>query len=150
MLRVGRTPAKKGKRWEREAANNLTKGEGQWKRVPGSGALGSRIGDASLKGDAVGRYPWWRRPFRAEAKYGYGTSRQMQLQRAWVQKIRDQSKGSDSLPCLLLKFKNVTTGDPSAKLIVFDFETWNKMMDSLAELWEEHLKLLEAEYERNK
>lgn len=147
---MGKRPAIKGKRWEREAAAELTKNQGYWKRIPGSGALGTNLGDASLKGDVLGRYPWWCRPLRAEAKYGYGTSRQMQLMREWVEKIREQSDGSDSLPCLLLKFKNVTTGDPSAKLIAFDLETWNRMMAMLEEFWVEHLKLLEAEYERNK
>ena len=146
---MGRAPANKGKRWEREVANNLSVNAGEWKRIPGSGAIGSTTGDATLQGDVVGRYPWWHRPIRAEAKYGYGTSSRLQILRDWIIKIREQSRGSNSLPCLLLKFKNVTTGDPSAKLIAFDLETWNKMMGMLNTFWEEHLRLLEEDYDKN-
>jgi hypothetical protein len=140
---MGRSPGRSGKRWEREAARELTTGCGSWKRMPGSGSFGTAIGDASITGDLLGRYPWWK-DLKAEAKFGYGTSKKMNLKREWLVKIREQASRSRQYPCLLLKFKGVTGGDlESAKLIAFDLETWKKMMEQLGDLWAHYLTLLE-------
>lgn len=143
ILDMGRSPGQRGKRWERDAAKELTVGCGYWKRTPGSGAFGTQTGDASITGDLIGRYPWWR-DFKAEAKYGYGTQKSLSLKREWVTKIREEASRSRQYPCLLVKFKGVTGGDiASSKLIMFDLETWNKMMTQLGELWAHYLTLLE-------
>ena len=43
-----------------------------------------------------------------------------------------------------MKFKNVRSGDiASSKLIMFDLETWNKMMEELGRIWEHYLRLLD-------
>jgi len=143
---MGRSQKRSGSRWEREAAKELSKHCGKWKRVPGSGALGTQLGDSSLLGDLVGYYPWFKQPIKAEAKFGYGGSKQITVKRSWIVKIRDQA--GRAYAALILKFKGVYSGDPSAKLIVFDFETWHRMMNDLEDLWEEHLVLLEAHYGR--
>lgn len=140
---MGRSPGQKGKRWEQGAAKELTRGCGYWRRTPGSGAFGTQTGDASITGDLIGRYPWWK-DFKGEAKYGYGTSKQLTLQREWVRKIREEAGRSRQYPCVLVKFKNVRSGDiASSKLIMFDLETWNKMMEELGRIWEHYLRLLD-------
>lgn len=136
--------SRKGKRWEREASKYLSKYGGDWNRIPGSGAMASQLGDASLGSDMVGRYPWWTKNLRGEAKYGYGGSKQMTLKRGWITKNREEAAAARDWPCLVLKFKGVTGGDiESAKLICFNFDTWLAMMYELQELYEENIKLLE-------
>ena len=139
---MGRSSSQKGKRWEAEAAKQLTQGCGSWRRTPGSGAFGTLTGDASITGDLIGRYPWWK-DFKAEAKYGYGGATQMAVKRQWIFKIREEAERGQMYPCMLLKFKGVTSGDPSAKLIAFDLETWLKMMRELGEIWAHYLTILE-------
>lgn len=140
---MGRAPGQRGKKWERDAVKELTRGCGYWRRTPASGAFGTQTGDASITGDLIGRYPWWK-DFKAEAKYGYGTPKSITLQREWVTKIREEAKRSRQLPCLLIKFKNVRSGDiASSKLIIFDLQTWNKMMEDIGKIWTHYLELLE-------
>lgn len=148
---MGRRSKQAGSRWEREAAKELSKYKGKWKRVPGSGALGTIMNDASLQADVVGEYPWWHNEIRAEAKYGYGGKTQITLKREWLDKIREEAKGTDSFPCLLLKMRDVISGDRnSAKLICFNFDTWNNLMEEIGELWEEYQNILDdIELERN-
>lgn len=143
---MGRKIRDSGLRWEREAAKLLSKFSGEWKRVPGSGSLGMQNG--SLKADITGRYPWFSKPIRAEAKFGYGGNKQLTLHREWIDKIIQQASEVNAIPCLLLKFRDVYSGDRSAKLIVFDFETWQLLMKDLETLWDEYIKYVAADYER--
>lgn len=143
---MGRRAKRAGNRWERESADELSEHGGEWKRIPGSGALASLAKVPMLGGDLVGKYPWFEKNFRGEAKYGYGGSKQMTLKREWFQKIQTEADRVDDHPCVILKFKNVTTGDSSAKIICFSIETWNELMEELEDLWYEYQQLLEKVY----
>lgn len=140
---MGRGIRDKGNRWERLCAKKLSKKFGKWRRMPGSGAYGTLLGDASIACDLKGEYPWWNQ-LSGEAKYGYGSSKQMTIKREWMQKIREVAKRSNAHACVLLKFKDVRAGDiASSEWICFDFETWNNMMKDLDDIWEHYLKVLE-------
>jgi hypothetical protein len=134
----------KGSRFERESAVELSSHGGSWKRIPGSGSLGTNLHLSYLTGDVNGHYPWFKRAFKAENKFGYGTSKQITIKRDWILKNRLQSQSDNKYPCLLLKFDNVTGGDiGSAKLICFNFDTWNTLMTDIEELYTEYVALLD-------
>lgn len=49
---------RKGSDWERQIAKIMNEGfdTDRWKRVPGSGALGTILGESSLVGDVKGSF----------------------------------------------------------------------------------------------
>jgi hypothetical protein len=134
----------KGSRFERESAAELSVNGGAWKRIPGSGALGTNLHLSYLTGDVDGKYPWFKKAFKAENKFGYGTSKRITILREWLTKNRAQCELDNKYPCLLLKFDSVTGGDlGSAKLICFNFDTWNKLMADIEELYTEYVAMLD-------
>jgi hypothetical protein len=140
---MGRRSKRSGKRWERDASKELS---GDWTVVPGSGAFGPLMNDSSLYGDLIGAYPWFEKKFRADAKFGYGGNTQMTIKRDWFTKIRDEAtkNGNDDYPCVILKFKNVRSGDTgSSKVMCINLDVWNDMMAHLEMVWEEYMELLE-------
>jgi len=138
----------KGSKFELDSSKDLSVNGGVWKRIPGSGSLGSNLGMAELMGDVHGRYPFFKKSFKGENKTGYGTSKQITIKREWVTKNREQSALDNKYPCLLLKFNNVTGGDiGSAKLICFNFDTFNLMMADMNEIYEQYLKYVQLEYD---
>lgn len=140
----------KGSKFERDAAKYLTAGSGEWKRIPGSGSLGTNLHDSGLMGDLTGKYPWFTKLFKAENKVGYGTSKQITVKREWFLKVREQAKLDNKFPCVLLKFDDVTGGDiESAKIICFNFDIWLEMMEDLEQLYIEYIKLLEKDFQEN-
>jgi hypothetical protein len=141
----------KGDKFERDAAKMLSENGAIFKRVPGSGSIGTNLGMASLTGDLQGHYPWFRRDFRLEAKVGYGTSKQMTLKREWFTKIRDQAALDNKYPAVVIKFNDVTGGDiGSATAICFNLDVWNQLMSDIKELNDEYTVLLEKYYGKEK
>lgn len=139
----------KGSRFERDSAKDLSVNGGLWKRIAGSGSLGSNLGQPELMGDVHGSYPFFKRKIKAEGKFGYGNSKRMTIQREWITKNREQANLDNAYPCLLLKFNDVTGGDiGSAKLICFNYDVWNQMMLDVQELYQNYLKLVEKDYLR--
>lgn len=143
---MGNRARRSGNRFEREVADML---DGQ--RQPSSGAFGTQHNDASLTGDVVLFYPWWsNRKLHVECKYGYGTSKSMRIQRKWFTKVREEAELARRYPAVALKFRDVTGGDiGSAKVICFNFDTWQDMMQDLEQLYDEYLELLERKFEHN-
>jgi len=137
----------KGSKFERDAAKELSVNSGEWKRIPGSGSLGVILNDSSLMGDLNGKYPWFKKGIKSQNKVGYGTSKQITVKREWFTEIREQAKLDNKYPCVLLKFDDVKNGDlGSAKVICFNFDTFNSMMSDLEELYIHYLKLLEKDF----
>ena len=144
---MGKSQRTKGKAFERLVANAFSKTGGDWKRIPGSGAIGTNLKMSNLTGDVVGRYPWWSKGFKGECKVGYGTSKQMTFKRLWITKNREEAELDHKWPCIILKFNNVTSGDlESAKVIGFNWDTWGEMMQEIEELYAENLHLREQLY----
>jgi len=143
---MGRGAKRKGTRWENEVVKILDdEGGGEWRRIPGSGAMAHFLKDASFNSDVVGVYPWWNKEIRGECKYGYGTDKSMSVKREWITKIREEAKESRAFPCLLIKFKNVRDDPNTAKLICFNFDTWIELMEEVNDVYEELLERLENE-----
>jgi len=133
-----------GLRWERELAKALG-----GKRQPSSGAFGTQIHDASLTGDVVVKYPWWK-TLLLEAKFGYGGSKSMSIKREWFEKVRQEAKLSNRYPVVALKFRGVTGGDiESAKVLCINIDTWLEMMREIEYLYLENLARIKEEYEQN-
>jgi len=133
----------KGSRFERESAGDLSVHGGSWRRIPGSGSLGTNLNLSYLTGDVEGYYPWFKLAIKAENKFGYGTAKQITVKREWVTKNREQSKIDHKYPCLLLKFDSVHDDVGSAKLICFNFDTWSEMMADVELLYTEYVSLLD-------
>lgn len=132
-----------GLRWERELSKLLG-----GKRQPSSGAFGTQIHDASLTGDVVVKYPWWK-TLHIEAKTGYGGSKSMNVKREWFEKVRKEAKLARRYPVVALKFKGVTGGDlGSAKVICINIDTWQAMMQEIEYLYLENLARIKEDYER--
>lgn len=137
------TQRKKGDRWERILAKELG-----GKRQPSSGAFGTQHKDASLTGDVIVKYPWWRE-LHIECKVGYGGSKQMSVKREWFTKVRKEAEAARRYPAVALRYKNVTGGDiGSAEIVAFNIDTWRRMMRELSFLYEEYLGFLKERYEK--
>ena len=132
-----------GLRWERELAKLLG-----GKRQPSSGAFGTQIHDAALTGDVVVRYPWWHKMLHIEAKFGYGSSKSMNVKRGWFEKVRREAKLANRYPIVAIKFRDVTGGDiESAKVICINLDTWLAMMKEIEYLYMENLARIKEDYE---
>jgi hypothetical protein len=141
----------KGDNFERGVSKMLSVHQGVWRRIPGSGSIGTNLKMSNLTGDLEGRYPWFTRAFKGEGKVGYGTSKQMTLKREWFTKVREQAEADNKYPAVVIKFNDVTGGDiGSATAICFNVDTWNKMMADLDELYAEYLTLLDKYYKTEK
>lgn len=141
----------KGAIFERRAAKILTIHQGVWKRIPGSGSIGTNLKMSNLTGDLIGYYPWFTKSFKGESKVGYGTSKQMTFKREWFTKVREQSEVDNKYPAVIVKFNDVTGGDiGSATAICFNLDTWNSMMKDLEELYVEYLVMLDKHYKQDK
>lgn len=137
---------RKGTRWERELASELEEHASKSRRIPGSGALGTTLVDPRLTGDVFLTYEWLNKPIKVEAKYGYGTSKSMRIQREWMEKICEESEANNSLPMVAIKFRDVTTGHKSAKWICFSLEDWNNLAEYLNELFDDLEEFWEWKY----
>lgn len=137
----------KGDTFERKAAKMLTINGGTWRRIPGSGSIGTNLKMSNLTGDLEGHYPWFKKGIKGESKVGYGTSKQMQLKREWFTKVREQSILDNKYGVVVVKFDDVTGGDiGSATAMCINLDTWNLMMKDIQELYSEYIALLDKYY----
>ncbi len=139
----------KGSKWERDAAKLLAGiiPGSIWKRIAGSGAIGTIMGEPLLAGDISGYIPSLDLKIRAEAKTGYGGEKQLGVKREWLNKIREEAGGTYSLPLLLCKFSGVRTG--AKHMVILDFEAFGELFDKIQKLADSEQALLE-EVERLK
>jgi Holliday junction resolvase len=141
----------KGTNWERVLAKQLGEHAEVAKRIPGSGALGTTLGDSRLTGDVYVKYKFMPRSLKIEAKYGYGGSTQMTIKRLWMTKVREESSANNSIPAVAIKFRDVTGGDTeSSKWICFTVEDWNGLVKYLNELFDDLEGYWEYKYGKTK
>jgi len=133
----------KGTSWERDATKLLTEliRGSHWKRIAGSGAIGTILNEPLLTGDIAGKLEGVGKSIRAEAKVGYGGSTQMSVKREWLEKIREEAEGSFSIPLLLGKFSGARGG--SKHFVIMDFEAFAEFADIIYELSKSEINLLE-------
>ncbi|MHA1802666.1 MAG: putative PDDEXK endonuclease [Candidatus Heimdallarchaeaceae archaeon] len=118
---------------------NLTNSE--FRRVPGSGALGTIMNESRLTGDVKGKVSFLSKEFNIEAKTGYGGSKQLAIKKEWFDKCREEAENDYSIPLLACKFSNARVG--VKHFIAMDFEAFTDIMEEANKLYEDVIKLQE-------
>ena len=128
---------RKGTQWERDATKLLNEYVmGKWKRVAGSGALGAILEEPTLQGDIVGKdIPGLPKGFRLDAKVGYGGSKQLTVQKEWLDKIRKEAEATYSIPAVICKFSGSREG--AKVFVVLDLKTFAELVNRPSEIKEE-------------
>jgi Holliday junction resolvase len=129
----------KGTSFERllaEILNNNLKG-GKFKRIPLSGAIGTALNEPDLQGDVVGEVPSFERKFRIEAKVGYGGATQLTLKKEWLDKIIEDSRGTNSIPLMMGKFSGAREG--IKVFVAMDLDTFCDLINKVTDLHNEVL-----------
>lgn len=135
----------KGSSFERLAAellNTLIR-KSIWKRVAGSGALGTIMSEPTLSSDVKGRVESIPKEFKIECKVGYNTSKdggvkQFTLKKEWLDKVRQEADGSYAIPMLMGKFLGAREG--VKVFVVLDVEIFADLINRITELKEENDK----------
>lgn len=134
----------KGSRFEHDAVEILTAliENSRWKRIAGSGAIGTSLGEPLLTGDVKGEIGSYPKKFRVECKVGYSSGqKQFTLKKEWLDKIAMEAGQTYSLPFLIGKFDNARAGVKT--FIVMDTNVFAEIMNDYTELKEQLDKLME-------
>jgi Holliday junction resolvase len=125
----------KGTRWEKEFVELILENiyDSDARRVAGSGALGTSLGEPLLTGDAKIKLKGFNKPFRVECKTGYGGETQLTVKREWINKIIDEAKDSLAYPMLAFKFLGARKTDGVKYFVILDFDTFCDIMNSIAQ-----------------
>ncbi len=137
----------KGAGFERlavEILNTLIEGA-EFKKVPGSGALGTSLFEPLLTADVVGKVNSIPKKFKVECKVGYNNSagkavKQFTLKKEWLDKVKMEADASFSIPMLMGKFDNVREG--VKVFAVLDIEDFASIIN--------HITLLQKELDLEK
>lgn len=128
---------RKGSDFERYIAKKLTKNlkYGKFKRIAGSGAIGTNMGIPTLTGDLRGEVAGFTQKFKGESKIGYGGSKSMTIKKEWLDKIIEESSFDYSIPFLVARFSGARSG--VEEFIILDLDTFIKILNLVSELyWE--------------
>jgi len=127
----------KGTQFERDAVkilNTILK-KSEWRRIAGSGAIGTSLNEPLLTSDIKGSIDALPKTFRVEAKVGYGGATQMSLKKEWLDKNIEEAKNTYSYPMLIGKFSGAREG--TKVFVVFDIETFAEIMNTITDMVEE-------------
>jgi Holliday junction resolvase len=124
----------KGNIFEREAVNMLTEliPGSKWKRVPTSGAIGTRMEIPLLFSDLIGEIKDFPKRMRGEAKAGYGGAKQFTLKKEWLDKILMEAKNTYSVPFLIGKFSGARDG--SRVFVALDVHVFATLVNQITDL----------------
>lgn len=132
----------KGDSWEAQLVKlfNDNINGASFKRVPGSGSLGTLVSEPLLMSDVTGKIEGFPKTIRAEAKFGYsanlnGEAKSISLKKSWLDKVKEEALGSYALPLLACKFDNVRSG--VKYFVALDFETFFNLMNYMTDLKKE-------------
>lgn len=127
----------KGTTFERQAVEilNALIRNSEWKRIPGSGALGTALGEPLLTSDIVGKVKGIAKRFKVEAKVGYGGKTQFALKKEWLDKVAMEAQGTFSTPFLIGKFSGARGG--VQVFTVMDVEVFAAMINHITKLQEQ-------------
>lgn len=127
----------KGSTFERlivELMSKLVK-RSTWKRIPGSGAIGTSLQEPLLTADVVGKMEALAKPIKAECKVGYGGATQLTLRKEWLDKVKMEADATFGIPVLFGKFSGARGG--VQVFAVMDIETFASMLNHITNLQEE-------------
>ena len=124
----------KGNIFEREAVVLLTEiiNDSKWKRIPTSGAIGTRMEIPFLFSDLIGEVKNLPKKLRGEAKAGYGGAKQFTMRKEWLDKIFHEAKNTYSIPFLIGKFSGAREG--SRVFVVLDVHIFAALINQLTDL----------------
>lgn len=132
----------KGSQFERDLAEILTKGvkKSLWKRVAGSGAIGTIMHEPLLSSDVKGKVESISQEFRVECKVGYNSAKdtgvkQFTLKKEWLDKIREEADRSYSIPVLFGKFLGAREG--TKVFAVMEVDVFAMLLNRITELTDE-------------
>jgi len=128
---------KKGFDWERKIAEifNDKLAIKNWKRIPGSGALGTILNISSLRGDVKGNFNFMTKPILVEAKTGYGGSKQLTIKKEWLDKIKEEADTVYGIPILVCKFLNARVGVKN--FVVMDMDDFLDLISEAESIYTE-------------
>lgn len=130
---------RKGSDFERlavEILNTLIK-DAEFKKVPGSGALGTTLLEPLLTADIVGTVNSIPKKFKIECKVGYNSSKdkevkQFTLKKEWLDKVIREANASFSIPLLMGKFSGAREG--VKVFVTMDVETFAQIINHITRL----------------
>jgi Holliday junction resolvase len=133
----------KGRRWERDATKKLNERikDSNFKRIPGSGAMGTILKEPLLASDIQGKVPYFNNKFILEAKVGYGGTKYMTMRKEWFDKVAEEAETAMGTPGLVCKFDNVRVG--TSTFVAFDLDVFSDMMNEVNDLYIELNELYE-------
>lgn len=128
---------RKGSDWERQAVEilNANINKGSFKRIPGSGAIGTILHEPMLTSDVKGKVDSLEKEFKIECKVGYGSATQFTMKKLWLDKVREESDASYGIPLLMGKFSGAREGVKA--FVVMDIDTFCEIINKLTEYWED-------------
>lgn len=136
----------KGSSFERLAVGLLSGmlKKSNWKRIVGSGAIGTFMNEPLLTGDVSGSIDSFSKRFKVECKVGYNSSKdkevkQFTLKKEWLDKIAEEAKNNYSIPFLMGKFSGAKSG--VKVFVVMDLTTFAEIMNKVTDLNDELVKL---------
>lgn len=124
---------RKGSDWERKLVEILNENlQGTFKRIPGSGAIGTLLDEGRLTGDVVGKVKGLSKELRIECKTGYGGSKQLTIQKEWLDKIGEEAENTFAIPLLIGKFSGAKTGVKD--FVVVDLDVFIDLLNVITKL----------------
>lgn len=134
-----RSAKNKGSRFEKELVDylndNLT--DAKFKKIPGSGAIGTTINEPFLKGDITGMVLGIPKKLKGECKSGYGGEKQVTVKREWINKIKEEAEQDYSIPFLAGKFSGARAKDGVQIFSILDLETFVYLLNLVSSLQKE-------------
>jgi Holliday junction resolvase len=127
----------KGSKFERDLTKILEKlvRNSRWKRIPGSGAIGTTLSEPLLTADVVGNVDSIARKFKVECKVGYGGAKQHVIKKEWLDKVKMEAEATFGIPILASKFLGARDG--VQVFITMDVGTFADLINHITELQEQ-------------
>ena len=132
---------RKGNDWERQATDILNANikRSRFKRIPGSGAIGTILEEPMLTSDIKGKVDSLEKEFKIEAKVGYGSATQFTMKKLWLDKVKEEADANYGIPLLVGKFSGAREGVRA--FVVMDLDTFCNLINTLTEIWEDDISV---------
>jgi Holliday junction resolvase len=125
----------KGSTWERdfvELINENINGAVA-KRIPGSGALGTTLGEPGLTSDVVIRIPGFSKKFRVECKVRSG-GKMLTIEKDWFDKVKKEAEMDFSTPLVACKYLGARKSEGIQSFVALDFFTFCVIINEMVSL----------------
>jgi hypothetical protein len=132
---------RKGNDWERQATDILNANikRSRFKRIPGSGMIGTILEEPMLTSDIKGKVDSLEKEFKIEAKVGYGSATQFTMKKLWLDKVKEEADANYGIPLLVGKFSGAREGVRA--FVVMDLDTFCNLINTLTEIWEDDISV---------